>query len=108
FMLGFEHWIDEVFHTASQYRLVGRFGAHPFDLEIAATAVSAVVALGGIATAWWVYLKKPGLPKEIAESIHRLYQLLSNKYYVDDVYDRVFVQGTIKVGSYFYAFDKYV
>jgi len=108
FMLSFEHWIDEVFHTADQYRLVSRFGAHPYDLEIAATSVSAVVALGGIGVAWWVYLKKPGLPQEIAESVHRLYRLLSNKYYVDDFYDEVIVGAAIKVGSYFYAFDEYV
>ncbi len=107
-MLGFEHWLDGVFHNAGQYRLVSRFGAHPYGLEVVATLVSLGVAGSGIFAAWWVYRKNPGLPKEIADSVQGLYQLLSNKYWVDEIYDRVFVQGAIKIGSYFYAFDKYV
>jgi len=107
-MLSFEHWLEGVFHDSTAYRVVGRFGEHPFGTEIAATSVSAVVALSGIAVAWWVYLKKPGLPKEIADAVWRLYRVLSNQYWVDELYDRVFVQGTVKIGSYFYAFDHYV
>jgi len=107
-MLSFEHWLDGVFYDSTHYRLVGRFGEHPFGAELLATCTSAVVALSGIAAAWWVYLKKPGLPKEIADTVEGLYELLLNKYWVDELYDRVFVQGSIKIGSYFYAFDAYV
>ena len=107
-MLGIEHWLDEVFHVSTHYRMVGRFGAHAYNLELIATLVSSVVAVGGILLAAWVYLKNPGLPKEIADSLQGLYKLLFNKYWVDEIYDRVFVQGVIKIGSFFYAFDKYV
>jgi NADH-quinone oxidoreductase subunit L len=107
FMLGFEHWLDEVFYTSEHYRIIERFGHYAFNMEIFATSVSVVVALSGIGAAWWAYLKKPGLPKEIADNVRGLYRLLENKYWVDEIYDRVFVQGLIKVGSFFYAFDKY-
>jgi NADH-quinone oxidoreductase subunit L len=106
-MLGFEHWLDEVFYTSEHYRIIERFGHYAFNMEIFATSVSVVVALSGIGAAWWAYLKKPGLPKEIADNVRGLYRLLENKYWVDEIYDRVFVQGLIKVGSFFYAFDKY-
>ncbi len=107
-MLGFEHWIDEVFAGAAEYRIVARFGTHAYSAEMVATAASLLVAAGGIFAAWTIYLKNPGMPKEIADNLQRLYRFLSNKYWVDEIYDRVFVQGAIKIGSYFYAFDKYV
>ena len=107
FMLGFEHWLDEVFYTSEHYRIVETVGHHAFTKEMLATGGSVLVALTGIGLAWYAYLKKPGLPKEIADNSRFLYNLLQNKYWVDEIYDRVFVQGAIKVGSFFYAFDKY-
>jgi NADH-quinone oxidoreductase subunit L len=107
-MLGFEHWLDEVFVVSDTFRIVGRFGAHPYSAEMICTAASVVVGLSGIAAAWWVYLKNPGLPKEIADSVEGLYDLLDHAYWVDELYDSLFVQGAIKVGSFFHAFDKIV
>ncbi|MFB6264626.1 MAG: NADH-quinone oxidoreductase subunit L, partial [Bradymonadaceae bacterium] len=76
--------------------------------EISATLVSSVVALSGIGAAWWVYMKKPGLPKEIADSFERLYDVLDNKYWVDELYDAVFVQGAIRIGEAMHWFDDHV
>jgi len=41
------------------------------------------LALAGIVTAWYLYLKRPELPAMIAARFARLHRLLVNKYYFD-------------------------
>ncbi len=107
-MLGFEHWLDEAFVLSTSHRFAPLFGSHPYTQELIATSVSVAVALSGIGAAWAIYLKNPGLPKEIADSVRGLYDVLMNKYYVDEVYNRVFVQGSVKIGSFMHTFDEVV
>ncbi len=57
------------------------------------------LALGGIATAWYLYLKRPELPERIAAKIPRLYRLLVNKYYVDWFYENVVAAGVRGFGT---------
>ncbi|MGH7322756.1 MAG: proton-conducting transporter membrane subunit, partial [Candidatus Rokuibacteriota bacterium] len=63
-------------------------------------AVSVLVALGGLAVAWRMYLgggadfAKIGTPQS---TVHRL---LLHKYYVDEWYDRLFVQPTVHVARW--------
>jgi len=49
--------------------------------------VSVAVALLGAALAWLLYLKSPHLPGQIADSLGGLYRTVSNKYYVDEIYN---------------------
>jgi len=58
------------------------------------------LAMSGIATAWWVYLKKPGLSTEISRRISRLYELLVNKYYFDDFNEKIVAAGGRAVGQF--------
>ena len=58
------------------------------------------LAMSGIATAWWVYLKKPGLSAEISRRISGLYELLVNKYYFDDFNEKIVVAGGRAVGQF--------
>ena len=41
--------------------------------------------------AWWFYIKNPEAPKKLAASMHALYTLLLNKYYVDEIYAALIV-----------------
>ena len=58
------------------------------------------LAMSGIATAWWVYLKKPGLSAEISRRSNRLYELLVNKYYFDDFNEKIVAAGGSAVGNF--------
>ncbi len=49
-------------------------------------AVSAVVAIVGIILAQYMYLLTPDLPGRLSKRYAPLYKLLSNKYYVDEIY----------------------
>jgi NAD(P)H-quinone oxidoreductase subunit 5 len=52
------------------------------------------ISLIGITLASLMYLRHKIDPAAIAEKIPALYQLSKNKWYFDDVYDAVFVQGS--------------
>jgi NADH-quinone oxidoreductase subunit L len=49
-------------------------------------------ALAGILLAYVFYVMAPGLPAKTARGLGFVYRLVLNKYYVDDVYDYVFLR----------------
>jgi NADH-quinone oxidoreductase subunit L len=68
-------------------------------------AVSVLVGLIGIGLAWFFYLRRPAIPERIAEKSGGLYRLLYNKYYVDQIYDAMFVNRVKDLGVTLGAFD---
>jgi NADH-quinone oxidoreductase subunit L len=57
------------------------------------------LALAGIATAWFLYIKRTDLPAKIAAKSGALYTLLMNNYYFDRFNDWFFARGFRRVGS---------
>ncbi|MGA9349797.1 MAG: NADH-quinone oxidoreductase subunit L [Anaerolineae bacterium] len=55
-------------------------------LEWVLMALSAIVAIVAIILAQYMYLVNPGLPERLSQRYASLYKLLSNKYYVDEIY----------------------
>ena len=51
-----------------------------------------VVAVAGIALAYLMYMVAPRLPERLAGQFRGLYLFLLNKWYFDELYDRIFVQ----------------
>jgi NADH-quinone oxidoreductase subunit L len=70
-------------------------GAESRMLEIGLMIFSVMVALIGIRIAYALYVKKPAIPDQIAEKFKGLYNLLLNKYWVDEVYNYIFVDGLV-------------
>ncbi len=63
---------------------------------------SLVVALGGLFLGWWVYRGvKAGDPDPLQKPLGPLYRLLQNKYYLDELYDKVFVKPAYWFGETF-------
>ncbi len=56
-------------------------------------------AVAGIATAWYLYLRRPELPYVIAVRLKPIYTLLVNKYYFDEAYQALFADGARKLGT---------
>ena len=57
------------------------------------------LALGGVATAWYLYLRRPDLPDRIAARFSRTYRLLVNKYYFDWFNENVVAVGVRNFGT---------
>ncbi len=64
-------------------------------LEIMLMVFSVLVAAAGIVYAYVMYVKDPDMPKKRAEKWPRMYDLLLNKYRIDEVYNAVFVNGLV-------------
>ena len=48
-------------------------------------------ALLGLFMAWLLYVKRPDLPARMAAGAESIYAILTNKYYIDEIYDAIIV-----------------
>jgi NADH-quinone oxidoreductase subunit L len=53
--------------------------------------VTTAVALGAIAWAWLLYVRRPDLPGRIAAAARWIYTVLWDKYWIDEVYETLFL-----------------
>ena len=64
--------------------------------------VSLIVALGGLTLGWLVYRKhKAGAEDPLKVALGPVYTLLKNKYYFDELYDRIFVRPAYWISDTF-------
>ncbi len=75
------------------------------SMEYLLMLVSVAIAVAGILLARYLYLQRTELPGKLAASWPRLYQLLYRKYYVDEIYDAMFVNRAKDLGTTLGAFD---
>jgi len=61
-----------------------------------------VMAVIGIALAYYMYIQDTDAPKRWAERLRPLYLFSYNKWYFDEIYDFVFVRGAFRVGRGFW------
>jgi len=57
------------------------------------------VGLLGLLIACYLYLKRPDLPKKLAQSMRPLYTLIFNKYYVDEIYAFLIVRPLLWIST---------
>jgi len=87
----------------------GEGGGHEAALELLMMVVSVVIALIGIGIAYLFYVKNPALPKLIAERRKGLYNLVFNKYYVDELYEILFINSLKNLGTGLWkGFDEFI
>ena len=67
---------------------------HTHNEEYTIMAISTAIALAGIFIAYLFYLRRKDLPDTLAIKAKSIYSLLMNKYYVDEIYDLLFVRST--------------
>jgi NADH-quinone oxidoreductase subunit L len=93
----FERWLQPVFASAAVE--AAPEGAHNPSLEWMLMGLSVAVAIIGIAVARYFYNNRPSIPDSIERSCKPLYTVLYNKWYVDEIYDFLFVNGLGKGGG---------
>ena len=73
--------------------------------ELGLMVLSILVALGGVALAHRLYLKRPELAEAWRARWTGVHRLLLNKYYVDELYHGTVVRGTMSGGRGLWRFD---
>jgi NADH-quinone oxidoreductase subunit L len=89
---GFGRFLAPVFGSAET---AGTVEAGTHGTELVFMGISVAVALLGAALAWILYVSKPYLPQKVATALNGLYETVLNKYYVDEIYAKIFVKPLI-------------
>ncbi len=71
--------------------------AHGVPWPVKWSATFAMVL--GFAAAWWMYIWDKEAPKRMAHANPGLYLFLLNKWYFDELYDRIFVKPALWLGN---------
>lgn len=95
----FHNWLAPVFKDAD--RKLAAFNMHSHFEEILLMVISIILVLGAIWLARYIYLKKPSIATQTAQRFKGIYNLLWNKYYVDEAYDLVIVNPILKTSRSF-------
>jgi NADH-quinone oxidoreductase subunit L len=76
--------------------------------EFGLMGFSVVIAVGGILLARKFYQTSPEISERLAEQYAGAHRTLSNKYYVDELYNATVISGTMASGRSLWAFDRNV
>jgi len=99
----FHHFLQPIFKNAKDIIAVAPIAHEGHALMYWSSAI----AFFGIINAWYFYTKRPTIPGAIALASGPIYPLFKNKYYVDEIYDAIFVQPLRKLGRFFFGSDRY-
>jgi NADH-quinone oxidoreductase subunit L len=88
---GFEHFLEPVF--GSEFPKTIAEGSA--NTEWLLMGISVLFAFTGGILAYVMYVSKPYLPDKITTSLNGLYELVLNKYYVDEIYAKIFVKPLV-------------
>ncbi len=86
-------WGDSIFVLNTHTALVD---AHHVPLWVKLSPL--VMGVTGIAMAYWMYMASPGMPATLARRFKPLYEFSFNKWYFDELYDRIFVKPAFRLG----------
>ncbi|HET6175540.1 MAG TPA: NADH-quinone oxidoreductase subunit L [Candidatus Sulfotelmatobacter sp.] len=89
----FEHFLAPVFGSTEVSEAAGEAASH--GAEYLLMGISVFVALFGAWLAYLFYVSKPYLPQKIADGLNGFYTAVLNKYYVDELYAKLFVKPLI-------------
>ncbi len=80
-------------------------GGHGGPAAVLLVVLATAVALGGIALAWYMYIRRPATPDRLASQFPGLYRTFLNKYYVDEFYQTYIVEPIYRLMNFLWDFD---
>ena len=93
-----DQFLAPVFHhTQKTYEIAAHGSA---STEITLMVLSVVIGLIGIGIATVMYMKKPELPAKFVSRFSGLHRVVFNKWYVDEIYDALFVNPCKRLGTF--------
>lgn len=70
-------------------------GHHSVTAELVLMGISLGIAIFGLLVARFMYISSPGTPGRIVERFSGLHRLVYNKYWIDELYDFLFVNSIV-------------
>ena len=76
--------------------------------ELGLMGLSVLIGILGIAVAWRFYVRKPEIAATLKARFAGAHRVLTNKYYVDELYDATVIRGTMASANGLWVFDRTV
>ena len=95
----FHNFLAPIFTNAD--RKLASFNSHSHFEEILLMVLSVAFAVGAIMFARYVYLKRPSIAVNTSQKFKGIYNLLWNKYFVDEAYDAAVVNPILQTSRSF-------
>jgi NADH-quinone oxidoreductase subunit L len=111
--IGVPNWFENFLHPvfADAHHTLEKVFTEPVpghDVEAGLMLASVAIAAAGILVATRFYLAHPEIPERLATTFATAHRVLTNKYYVDELYGKVFVRGlAIGGGNALFTNDRY-
>ena len=104
----FTDFLGPVFVPAQAILEGGHHAEHPnVALELGLMVVSLGIAIVGLLAAQRMYLVQPSLPERVIAHIRGLHTLVYNKYWMDEIYDFLFVNSIVAFSRFLWKrFDE--
>ncbi|HYP21520.1 MAG TPA: NADH-quinone oxidoreductase subunit L, partial [Chloroflexia bacterium] len=102
----FHHFIEPVFAPALErgVHIAPGFTGPTMLIML----ISTLVALTGIFFAWLFYFRPSGVPEALSRNVNWLYKALLNRWYFDEFYHKVIVDGGKGIAYFLWRFDQRV
>ncbi len=96
----FEHFLAPVLATGGESAAAAaETSSGGGEILQALLGAPVIAGLLGFLLAWWFYIKSPGAPKKLADSLSPLYKLFAGKYFIDDLYLAVIVRPLVWISD---------
>jgi len=93
----FASFLAPIFGTPQSVEALSETAAHQLEIILAIVAVAS--ALIGLGVAYWLYIRQPEKPEQLAKSMKPVYNTLLNKYYVDELYAAVIIKPLMWIST---------
>ncbi|MEA2409343.1 MAG: NADH-quinone oxidoreductase subunit, partial [Thermoleophilaceae bacterium] len=90
-----EKFLAPTFHDSRFHDTAPTNGA-----EVLGLVIGGVIAVLGIAGAWFVYRREPGTTARLIERFPRAHRFLANKWYFDELYEALFVRPVASAAAF--------
>ncbi len=90
-----DHFLEPSFHDSALYHREVETGLLTFGLIL-----GAIVGIAGIAVAYYVWVKNPGLSARVRERLAALHKLFVNKWFFDELIDALVVRPSRWFGNF--------
>ncbi|MFC1852897.1 NADH-quinone oxidoreductase subunit L [candidate division CSSED10-310 bacterium] len=117
----FEEWLHPVMSgtlygtPAVEHGLQGHGGSgaagahhHVEAVEYLLMGMSIIIALGGSAISYFIYTRRQEIIEQFVQKFSNLHRWVYNKYYVDELYEYVFVDGAKRLMRILAWFDLHI
>jgi NADH-quinone oxidoreductase subunit L len=94
-----EHFLEPSFHAPNAPHAEAHAEEHHLATELALMGVSAGVAVAGVGLAVFFFLRRRDAAEAMSRRFSGIYRVLLGKYFVDELYDAVFVRPVKRVSE---------